>query len=123
VRANDTGGNLRATMEAVKAEDEAASWKKKGWRSEGTIGEASPIFSLPCLAQVFATTPNLSTTSAYPPTPISWHHARNNGDIRTLSRLDSGPSHCRCGGGQLASSIGGHGLYARQDCIREGYLR
>jgi penicillin-binding protein 1A len=30
VRANDTGGNLRATMEAVKAEDEAAAHKKKG---------------------------------------------------------------------------------------------
>ena len=30
VRTNDTGGNLRATMEAVKAEDEAASRKKKG---------------------------------------------------------------------------------------------
>ena len=30
VRANDTGGNLRATMEAVKAEDEAASHKRKG---------------------------------------------------------------------------------------------
>ena len=30
VRTNDTGGNLRATMEAVKAEDEAAAHKKKG---------------------------------------------------------------------------------------------
>jgi hypothetical protein len=30
VRTNDTGGNLRATMEAVKAEDETASRKKKG---------------------------------------------------------------------------------------------
>jgi hypothetical protein len=30
VRTNDTGGNLRTTMEAVKAEDEAASRKKKG---------------------------------------------------------------------------------------------
>jgi len=30
VRSNDTGGNLRTTMEAVKAEDEAASRKKKG---------------------------------------------------------------------------------------------
>jgi penicillin-binding protein 1A len=30
VRPNDTGGNLRATMEAVKAEDEAASHKRKG---------------------------------------------------------------------------------------------
>jgi hypothetical protein len=30
VRANDTGGNLRANMEAVKAEDEAALHKRKG---------------------------------------------------------------------------------------------
>jgi membrane peptidoglycan carboxypeptidase len=30
VRANDTGGNLRATMEAVKAEDEAVARKRKG---------------------------------------------------------------------------------------------
>jgi penicillin-binding protein 1A len=30
VRPNDTGGNLRATMEAVKAEDEAASHRRKG---------------------------------------------------------------------------------------------
>jgi penicillin-binding protein 1A len=30
VRANDTGGNLRANMEAVKAEDEAAGRKRKG---------------------------------------------------------------------------------------------
>jgi penicillin-binding protein 1A len=30
VRANDTGGNLRATMDAVKAEDEAAAHKRKG---------------------------------------------------------------------------------------------
>jgi penicillin-binding protein 1A len=30
VRTNDTGGNLRTTMEAVKAEDEAASRKRKG---------------------------------------------------------------------------------------------
>ena len=30
VWANDTGGNLRANMEAVKAEDEAASRKRKG---------------------------------------------------------------------------------------------
>jgi penicillin-binding protein 1A len=30
VRTNDTGGNLRTTMEAVKAEDEATSRKKKG---------------------------------------------------------------------------------------------
>ncbi|HEX7599336.1 MAG TPA: transglycosylase domain-containing protein [Polyangia bacterium] len=30
VRPNDTGGNLRATMEAVKAEDEAAAHKRKG---------------------------------------------------------------------------------------------
>jgi hypothetical protein len=27
---SSTGGNLRATMEAVKAEDEAAARKKKG---------------------------------------------------------------------------------------------
>jgi penicillin-binding protein 1A len=30
VRTNDTGGNLRTTMEAVKAEDEAGSRKRKG---------------------------------------------------------------------------------------------
>jgi hypothetical protein len=29
VRANDTGGNLRATIEAVKAEDEAAAHNKR----------------------------------------------------------------------------------------------
>jgi hypothetical protein len=46
VRANDTGGNLRATMEAVKAEDEAAAHKRKGQRGEGSTGERPAVAQL-----------------------------------------------------------------------------